>query len=112
MRVFAFAQVEFVEQILGQMPTTAFGKNGLLADKLHTAHVIVGWFAIFANAHITRGNAAHRAIIIIEDFGGRKPRINFDTKRFGLFAKPATEIAKRDDIIAMIVHAWWGGHAE
>ena len=75
------------------MAATTFGKNGLFANKLHAAHVIVCWLAIFANAHIASRDTAHRAICVIENFGSRKTRIDFNTKRFGLFAKPATEIA-------------------
>ena len=76
------------------MAATAFGKNCLFGMQFHSAHIIIGWIAILANAHITCCHAFDAALIIIQNLGCGKAGINFNAKRFGLFAKPAAKITK------------------
>ena len=94
------------------MATTAFSKNRLFGMQFHAAHIAVGVCAILAYPHIAGGDAFDRAIVIIQHLGGWKARVNFNTKRLGLFTKPATKIAKRNNIVAMIIHAWRGRHTD
>ena len=94
------------------MAAAPFGKNRLLGAKLHTAHEHVGRLAILADTHIPRGNAANGAGLVIQNLGSGKARIDFHAKRLGLLAKPATEIAKRNNVIAVIVHLRWCRHPD
>ena len=105
LRVLALAQIEFFEQCLGQMPATALGENGLFTDQLHSTHIAICWLTILADSHITGSDAADRTGLIIEDFGGWKAGINLNAKCLSLLGQPPAEIAKRDDVVAMIVHA-------
>ena len=94
------------------MTAASFGENGLLGAKLHAAHIHIRLFAIFADAHVTGCDTANGARFVIKHFSGSKARVDLDTERLGLLTKPAAEIAKRDDIVAVIVHLRRGWQAE
>ena len=89
---------------LGQMAAAPFCKDGLLGAKLHATHVHVSLPTILANAHVTGRDTAYNAGLVIKYFGGSKARINLNAERFGLLSEPATEIAERDNVVAVIVH--------
>ncbi len=108
LRILTLAQIEPVKQGFGQMAATALSKNSLFGMKFHATHKAVSGGAVLADSHIAGGDAFYCAGRVIQHLGRGKPRINFNPHRLGLFAKPATEITKRNDKVAMIVHAWWG----
>ena len=67
------------------MPTAAFGKDYLLGKQIHAWHILICFLAIFANTHIASANTDNLTIIIGDDMGSRKARIDLNTHRFGLF---------------------------
>ena len=75
----------------------------MLRQQFHAWGVIVGGFAIFAYAHITGGDTAHRAIGVVQHFSGSKTWVNFNAHAFGLFGQPAREQTQADDVIAMVL---------
>jgi hypothetical protein len=53
-------------------------------------------------AHVAGGDAAHRALVVVEHFGAGKAGIDLDAERFGLGAEPAAKLAQADDVVAVV----------
>ena len=98
------AQIEFLEQRLGQRPAAPFREDGLFGVQFEPGLIITRLFAVLADTHVTGRDATDLAVFIVKYFRGGKPRINFDAHRLGLFGQPAAHIAEADDVIAVIVH--------
>ena len=56
-------------------------------------------------AHIAGGDAFDGTVFIEQHFGSGKTRVYLHTQRLGLLAEPATDIAQRNHLIALIVKA-------
>ena len=93
------------------MSATTLGENGLFADQLHSPHIAIRWLTILADPHVTSGDSPNRTRLVIENFSSRKAGIKLNAKCLGLFSQPPAKIAKRDDVVAMIVHAGRCWHA-
>ena len=65
----------------------------------------VGRLAVLADAHVAGGDALHRAVLVVEHFGGRETGKDLDAQRFGLLAQPAAHVAEADDVIAVVLEA-------
>ena len=63
--IFAFAQVEFFLQLLAQVATATFRKDGVLGVKLHARGVAGFMLAIMADTGIAGGDTFNRAIFIV-----------------------------------------------
>ena len=100
----ALGQVEAGEKLLGQAAARTLGKHGVLRPKLHAGGEIILRLAVAANPHVAGGDAGDRAALVIENFGCRKARIDFDSERLCLCPEIAGDIAERADEVAMIVH--------
>ena len=104
LRLVAFVEPEALNELLGQRPARAFTDECVFALELHAAHEAVFYLACAPNAHIAGCNAGDRAVIVVEDFGSCKARIDFNAKFSGLLAEPFGERTKTDNIVAMIFH--------
>ena len=103
LRVVAVAQVEAADQLLGQRAAAALGEQGVAGAQFHAALEVVGWLAVLADAHVAGGDADDAAVLL-QEFGGGEAWVDFDAQRLGLLAEPAADIAKRDDVVAVVVH--------
>ena len=57
LRVFAFVQFVFGEQLFAQMAARAFRKNGVLGEQLHPKLEVACGLAILAHAQVASCNA-------------------------------------------------------
>ena len=57
-----------------------------------------------ADAHVAGRDADDLAVLAIEHFGRREPRIDLDAERFRLGGEPAAHIAERHDEVAVVRH--------
>ena len=96
-------QLELAHELLAQVAAAAFCKYGVLRVQLHARHVAVLLLTVRADAHITGSDTLHAAIFVVQDLRGGKTRVNLDTQAFGLLGQPATDIAHRHDVIAVVV---------
>ena len=104
LRIAAFAEPEFGDQLLAEIAARAFGEQRVFGAQLHAAGETVLRLAVLADAHVAGGDAGDRAVVVVEHFGGGKARIDLDAERFRLGRQPAADIAERDDEIAVIAH--------
>ncbi len=100
----------FVMSCFGQRAARAFGEEGVLAAQLHAAHEVVGWLPVTPNAHVAGRHADHRTIVVVENLGGRKARIDLDAELGRLLAEPDAQRAQADDVVAVVAHQ--RGHEE
>ena len=75
-------------QPLAQMATRTFGKQGVFAQQLHTALKAGAGLPIFANAHVTRGYAAHPVLGIKQHFGCGKTGKDIHAQSFCFLREP------------------------
>ena len=104
LRIDAGAQVELAEQHLRQRAPRALGDQRVLGVQFHAGRVGVLVRAVLGHAHVAGGDALHRAVLVVEDFGRGKARIDLDAERLGLLAEPAADFAQAHDVVAVIVH--------
>ena len=104
LRVAAGAQVEALEQGLGQRPVAALGEHRLPPVEFDAGFEIGGRLAVAADAHRAGGDTADAAVLGVEDFGGGETGIDLDLQCLRLLAEPAAQIAEADDVVAVVVH--------
>lgn len=68
----------FRDQLLGQAAARTFGEQRVLAEQFHATGKGVLRLAVPADPHVAGGDAAHRAIVVIEHFGRGKTGIDLD----------------------------------
>ena len=90
--------------MLGKRTACALADQRIFAEQSHAARIVRPMGTVAFDAHIAGGDTNDRALVVIEHFGCRKARIDFHAKFFSLGAKPAADIAKRHNIITVIVH--------
>ena len=79
---------------LVRCPRAPSAKKVYLAVELH-ARLVVGLVAAVAgDAHVAGRDALHRAVVVEQDFGGRKAREYLDAQLLGLSGQPAAQIAE------------------
>ena len=102
------AQAIESDKLFRQRTATALGDQREFPTQLHPALVVRRPGAVFADADVAGSNASDappRAIAFgQQQFRGGKPRIDLDPERLGLASQPATHIAERDDVVALVVH--------
>ncbi|SPB19027.1 hypothetical protein NOV72_06228 [Caballeronia novacaledonica] len=94
LRIGILVELEFIDQLTAEMSARTFAKERVFRVQFHAELEVLGRLAIFADAHIARDDAAHRAVVGIEDFGGGKARENLDAQRFRLLPEPARDVGK------------------
>ncbi len=104
-----FIKLELRYQFLGKRTARTFPDQHIFAEQSHAARIVRTVCAIAFNAHVASCDTNHSAFIIIKHFSRRKARIDFNAKFFSLGTKPTADIAKRHNVIAMIVHQWRHG---
>ncbi len=97
------AQMKAPDELLRQRAAAAFGEQRATRAQLHAALEIVGWVAILADAHVAGGNSDD-APVLLQQFGGWKPWVDFHAQSFRLLPQPAAYIAERNDVVAGVVH--------
>ncbi len=102
LRIGVGAQVELFLDLLAQVAAAAFGEQGVLGQQFHARLVVGAGLAVAREAHVAGGDAAHRALVVVEYFGPGEAGIDLDAEGFGLGAKPAAELAQADDVIAVV----------
>ena len=90
--------------MLAEIASRAFREQGVFPAQFHSAREIVLRFTVLADAHIAGGDTRNCAVPVKENFGGGKPWIDFNPERFRLCRQPTADVAKRDDVVAVIVH--------
>src|SRR6185437_16397621 len=55
----------FGDELLGQAAARAFGEQRVFAEQLHAARERILVMAVFADAHVAGGDAAHAALVVI-----------------------------------------------
>ena len=93
LRIFALVEFEFGNHLLAQVTACAFCKHGVLGVQFHAQLEAVGGLAIFANAHVARGHAFDRAVVVVQNLCSGKARENFNAQGFGLLTQPSSEVA-------------------
>ena len=104
LRVRAGAQVEALEQRLGQVPAAAFGEHGDPGVQLDPRLEVPLRLAIASHPHVPGGDSLDRSILAIEHFRGGEAGKYRDVERLRLLAQPAAQIAEADDVVAFVVH--------
>ena len=99
----SFGEVELGNDLLGKMPAHTFSEEGVLAQKRHAARIGVLHLAIAADTHIAGCDADDGTFVVVEHFLRGKAGVNLDTEGFCLGREPTTEIAERNDVIAVII---------
>lgn len=97
-------QLKVGDQLLAEMATCPFGKQGVAAEQRHAGHVIRFRIARpiqpeIAGDHTLDPSRFH------DEFACGKTRVYFDSQLLGLLTEPATEVAEADDAAALVVHA-------
>jgi hypothetical protein len=104
LRVLARLQVVFRQHFLGQRPAHAFAEEDVFAVQLHPRLIAVAGGAVGVLAELARDDALHLAVLAIDDLGTGHAGKDLDAQLLGLFGHPATDIAHRDDVVAVVVH--------
>eukprot|EP01033_Poteriospumella_lacustris_P004048 gene4047-gene4446 len=90
LNVLALAQVELLDKVLRARASTSLCENSMTSMKLNTANKAILNFVAFGDTSI-------------EHLVGREPRVDFNTKLFGLGGKPSSELRQRNDVVSFIV---------
>ena len=98
------AQVEALEQALGQRPAATLGQKGLARVQFHAGRVVIGPLAVLADSHIAGGDALDRPVLVEQHLGCREARIDLNPQRLGLGRHPPRHLADADDVVALVVH--------
>ena len=98
-------QVEVGDQLLAEMASGPFGKEGVATEQRHAGHMISFRIARPIQPQIAGDDPLDPARFH-DKFAGGKSRVYFDSQFFRLLAKPAAEIAQTDHMATLIVHPW------
>jgi hypothetical protein len=86
------------------MPAAALGEERVLPAQLHARLIAFGLLAFAVDAYVS-GRDALDSIVVVEHFGGGKPRKDVDAERFCLLPEPAAHVAQADDVVAVVLEA-------
>ena len=93
-----------LHQLLRQRAAAAFGEQRVLRVELHAGLVFALVRAVPRHAHVAGRDAAHRALVVVQDLGGGEAGVDLDAERFRLLAEPAADVAEARDVHAVVVH--------
>ena len=105
LRVSAFVEPEFLDELFGQRTPRALGKNSDLGPDVDSRFEITLFAAVFVDAFVAGPNA-RKPIILDYQIRAGESRKNVNAAFLDLFAEPAREFVERDDVIPMILE-WW-----
>ena len=97
-------ELEALKQHAPERAAAALGEERVFRGELHARLEGLGLLAVLADAHVAGGDAAHRAVVVVENLGGREAGIDLDAELLRLLAEPAAEIAEADDVVAVVLH--------
>jgi len=103
-RITPFVELVFRDELLAQVAARAFGEDGVLGVQLHAELEAVGRLPVLADAQVAGGHALDRAVVVVEQLGGREAGEDLHTQRLGLLAHPAHHVAQMHDVVAVVVH--------
>ncbi|CAB3810847.1 hypothetical protein LMG27177_07524 [Paraburkholderia fynbosensis] len=102
LRIGAVTQLESIVQLTAEVAARAFAEQRVLRVQFHAELEVFGRLAVLADAEVAGGHALHRAIVVVQHFGRRKAREDFDAERFGHCPKPARDVREADHVVAVI----------
>ena len=94
LRLAVCSQFKLPFQYLGEMAMGALGEECIFGMQFEAGLVIRLVTAIAGDAHISRGDAFYRSIVIIKNLRSSEAGENLDAHILGPFGKPAAQIAK------------------
>jgi len=97
-------EIELGDQLFRERAAHAFADQRIFAEQFHAASEIRAGLAVLLDAHVAGGDTDDGALVVVENFGGGKARIDLDAQGFRVARQPATDIAERDDVVAVIAH--------
>src|SRR3989344_5687071 len=98
-------EAEFLDQLLADMATAAFGEQRVLGAQFHAWGVVTLFRVTFAvDTQITSENAVDRAFFVDQRFLSGEAWVDFYAEVFRLLRQPAAQVAKGNDVVAMVVH--------
>ena len=103
LRILALGELEPVEELPAELAARALGEDRVAAGELHAELEASPSARRLADPHVSGRDAAHRAVVGVEDLGGRESREDLDSERLGLLGEPFHDIAEPDDIAAVVV---------
>ena len=103
-RFAAVGQAKARLELLGQRAAHALADEGVLGVQFDTGLVVGALIAVLIDAEHAGDDALHRAVFVVDDFGGGHAGIDLDTERLGVGGQRATDIAQRGDVVAVVQH--------
>ena len=104
LRIDSIAQVEALEQPLGQVSPAPLRKDGHPRVQLHPRLEARLRLPVAPHPHVPGRDPLDRAVLVVEHLGGGKAREDRDVERLRLLGEPAAEVAEADDVVAGVVH--------
>lgn len=102
-----FLEIEILLNSLCKWASASFSQYCLLSFNLYTRWIISFLRSILCYSKISSYNSSHASIFIVNDLITCNAWQNINTHWLCLFTKPWTEVAKTDNIVAMIVDSFW-----
>ncbi len=78
------AQSETLEQCLGQRAAATLGEQRIACMKLDPGLIVRRLLTVTVDTHVSGGNTAHAALVVIQHLGGGKARVDLHAKRLCL----------------------------
>ena len=100
-------ELEAGDDLLAQMATCAFGKDGVFGVQLHAELEVARGLAFLAHTHVAGGHALDAAVVVVEHFCGGKAGENFHAQVLGLLRQPAGHVAQADDVVTVVLKTAW-----
>ena len=97
-------QSVFCDHLLAERSPHTLAEKDIFSVQFHARLIRIAHAAVRIPAKLTGNNAFDFALVPIDQFGTRHARKNFHAQCLGLLGHPATDVAHRHDVIAMIVH--------
>ena len=104
LRVHPIAQIEALEQPLGQVAAAALGEDGHPRVQLDAGLEARLRLPVASDAHVPGRHPLDRAVFAVEHLGSGKARKDRDVERLRLLAEPAAQVPEADDVVAGVVH--------
>ena len=97
------AQAEMRLQLLRQGAVAALAEEGVLPVQLHPRLEAVLLLAVAADAEDAGGDPLDPSVVVKQHLGRGKAGIDLGAQGLGLLRQPATDVAQRHDVVALVV---------
>ena len=104
LRIDSGAQVEALEQRLGQVTAAAFGEDRDPRVQLDSRLEASFRLPVACDPHVLGRDAPDRAVFVVEHLRRRKSGKYGDIKRLRLLSQPAAKVSEADDVVPLVVH--------